>query len=202
MSKKHISDKIIGAMADKKAAQTELFQRLRSLPVHQLAQELPAAVGRLTQAQLSAILGVKSYPVTASSSDLEESSNGGLISDFLINLRQISPSLLAMSAAAVVIVASSLVSSGAHWLGGSRESVVLERPVHAEFWPPCPRLSAQVDGCLYRVQFGISLADAAEALALPLTQLRTANSQIPQNQTVLTSGSRLVVWRGLGSLHQ
>jgi hypothetical protein len=202
MIKTHVTDQITKAMADKKAATAELVQYLRSLPVHQLAQELPAVVGRFTQAELFAILRVKREPVMAVNPTPVSSTTSDLFPDFLIRLRQISPSILALSAAVVVMVASSLVASGAHWLGGEQRPFSIDRPIRSELWPPCPRLSDQVDGCLYRVQSGISLSDAAEALDLPLAQLRTVNPQFPASQISLQSGSRLVVWRGLGSLHQ
>lgn len=74
------------------------------------------------------------------------------------------------------------------------------RSTWAASWPACARLDDHADGCVYRVGgYGnLTLANAAEMLAMPIDKFAASNSHLSATRTtVLPAGSLLVVWRGI-----
>lgn len=72
------------------------------------------------------------------------------------------------------------------------------RPVSTETWPPCRRLDAWVDGCIYVTRGpALTLDRAAAQLRQPIEQLMSINPHLGRAGTApLPVGSVIAVWRG------
>ena len=69
----------------------------------------------------------------------------------------------------------------------------LSLPVHVAEWPRCPQLTRWTDGCVYRVNKGLSWRDAAEYLDVPESYFRHLNRHITDDP--IPAGADLIVWR-------
>lgn len=72
------------------------------------------------------------------------------------------------------------------------------RSADASTWPPCPRLSGWVDGCIYVPMRDIAWDRAASLLEMPEAELRQANQHI--GPAYIPAQTTLVVWRHRGQL--
>lgn len=180
-----------------------LIARCRQMTPEQFASQPASVIRRLSVEQFSGIVthiaGV-SQPVKPPIDKAIPGSPGapahsvrrGQSGSFLYRMTRTSfvGGLLTSAAVAMILLATPLVAS--------RKPII--RPLIANDWPMCSRLTATIDGCLYRVADHLAWKDAAKWLAIPETELRGVNNALDGN--TLKAGQILVVWRGLGQLKQ
>lgn len=108
------------------------------------------------------------------------------------------PLRMALLGAVVLLAIGGTVERVAPRLGKLADPGV--HPTSAASWPVCTRLDEYADGCVYRVGgYGnLTLANAAQMLAMPIEKFTASNSHLSiARTTVLPAGSLLVVWRGI-----
>jgi hypothetical protein len=193
------------AIADGKAACDDLFQHLKGLKSADLADALPQAIGRLTHKQIATLLAPGQGQKMAKPERKEATAPNDEffpIGEWGAKLQSLSPTVLASVAALTVMLMSTAFAINIEWAYEVISRSGIHRPMATHYWPPCPRLSVTIDGCVYRVQSSISLDKASLWLGMPADQILRTNPQIAANQAALPAYTPLVIWRGVGSLQQ
>ena len=186
------------AIADGVAGRDELFARLMAMPANERAKVSPGLFARLSEQQLRALLGGERDSRAAAPVDPPPPPDRRVGWHWRRGV-PLPPLRTALASALAVAV----LGGGAAFaviMTGPLAPPALVRSIHADTWPDCPRLSRDIDGCIYSVESGISLGMAASDLAMPLETLLAVNPSIPTPTTILPAGTRLVVWRTRGTL--
>lgn len=189
------------ALTERTHAIEELIARCRQMTREQFASQPASVIRRLSAEQFSAIVmhitGV-SQPAKRPIDKAAPGPSGA--STRSIRPRQPGPLLYRMTRASLIggTLASIAVAAAmlAAPLLANRKLIV--RPLTTNDWPMCSRLTASIDGCLYRVDTRLAWQDAARWLAIPEVELRRMNSA--PDAAALQAGQHLIVWRGLGQL--
>ncbi len=195
--------KISAVVADGKAACDEQFKQLKSMTNDELADALPPFIGRLNHDQIASLfVPARRLKNTEFPLDSGAGVDSQYTNDWLENMLLFPPSLVASGAALFAMMMSIVVTTNIHFADNIFVKKEIVRPMVTDFWPPCSRLSAKIDGCVYRVQSIISMENVALHLAMPIEEIMRTNPQISANQAVLPAYTPLVIWRGVGSIHQ
>ncbi|MCX7321286.1 MAG: hypothetical protein NT113_17995 [Hyphomicrobiales bacterium] len=104
--------------------------------------------------------------------------------------------VLGMLAGLPVLLASLAIGPTIDWWHYRNPPV---RSAQAATWPPCPRLSGRVDGCIYVPMRDLGWDRAASLLELPEADLQETNRDI--NQAYIPGQTALVVWRHRGQFY-
>lgn len=177
--------------------QGEIYQRLRNLPLEEMAKVSPSDFACLSESQLHSLLGVR-HPAD------NGSTAGGIrkpvkSSPWLWHVKWLTlrfpPTVVASAFASAVLVfgvCSSLLMEAVKptFQDAPRRSSDFSN------WPVCPRLSPETNGCIYEVQRSLAWDDAAYFLKMPVAALRARNGHLSDFPDSLPSGSQIIVWRG------
>lgn len=192
------------AIVEGGAARDDVFNHLMRLAPEERAKMPPALFARLTETQLRALMGgaVEIRPVAPANmivapSVLKPGKRGKFVT-------AAPPIFSALRGAAIVTVLGAIAVLPVSALGSriATAGSMLSRPASVDTWPNCPRLDQVVDGCLYRVERGISLETAGAALGLSPQILLTTNTEFASNSVILPAGTPIIIWRGRGKLTQ
>lgn len=189
------------ALIERTRAVEELIARCRRMTPEQFASQPASVIRRLSAEQFSAIVTHITGAAQPVKPPIDKAAPGPAgASTRSIRPRQPGPLLYRMTRASLIggTLASILVTAAllAAPLLASRKPIV--RPLTTKDWPMCSRLTASIDGCLYRVDTRLAWQDAARWLAIPEAELRRLNSA--PDAAALQAGQHLIVWRGLGQL--
>lgn len=187
---------IARAIADGNAGRDEVFRHLLELPPDERAKRDPALFARLTEAQLRKLMGEDEVPVPTIAPPTAPKQH------FEWRWWPTTPLPPLRTALATALVVT--VLGGAGVVGAIALAPALQphpvRTLNANTWPACPRLATDTDACVYAVQERINLAAAANDLAMPVEALQAINPNLPSASTILPARTRIVVWRGQGTL--
>lgn len=189
------------ALTERTRAIEELIARCRRMTPEQFASQPASVIRRLNAEQFSAIVthitGV-AQPVPPPIEKAAPGPSGASTRSIRprqprsLLYRMTRTSLIGGTLASIVVAGALLAAP----LLAGRKPIV--RPLTTNDWPMCRRLTASIDGCLYRVDSRLAWEDAARWLAIPEAELRRVNSAA--HAAALQAGQHLLVWRGLGQL--
>jgi hypothetical protein len=194
---------IASAIADRQKAQHELFKQLMAMPPEERAKLPPAQFIRLTQDQLRRLLSESGADKVEPSAGKSAKAAGPQkppakrLKPKPLRIR--SPFYAALRASLPVAVVGGAIAVAAVIFGPDFAAAIAPPParsIYASQWPVCPRLDAHADGCVYRVEAGLTWQSLAAILQMPKATLRSLNPTIVDP----VPDTQIIIWRGRSPL--
>jgi len=200
MRSKHTQN-IAVALKDQRAAQNELFNRLKTQRIRQRAAVAPKELARLRPEQLEELFRVKGMEPAepggkTSIRQPRFSARLGMLRLTGLIWRAIPVSIRAGVRASLiaVVLAMACMSLADSFISRLITSDRWTSTSDPSSWPSCERLEAWSNRCVYRVQHSLSWAFAAGLLGISVEALQASNPHL-SHHSILPPGSALIVRR-------